>query len=229
MFRSYEPVLRHPDEIFKVLPLHRLDQHPLFCHRVQPGGLPPRCGSGKSLGLARSPEYFQIYNVCFDLFITDRSSHDSLVSLRFLFQNVHKSCSRTHNLLESYLDSMDVVFIQEALFSHIRQTISTTDETGDEVFGPVHHAAWECVNSSAHFPTTQSCVYVNRRILTNHYISFDPSEGLDPNLLIIRLTRVSDGSTATMVCVYNPPATNNASVKALLSLLRSGRLTPSLI
>ena len=64
--------LIHPSLQF--LSLHHLGQHPLLCRRVQAGGLGlPRC-SGKSQRAAarRSPEYFQNYNVRFDLYINEK-------------------------------------------------------------------------------------------------------------------------------------------------------------
>ena len=95
--------------------------------------------------------------------------------------------------------------------------------------GPTHHAGWECVHHFPRYANTQVAVYVSRHILFDYYISFDPLESPDANLLILRLTRVLDGNVSTLVCLYNPPATNNSSVFALLTLLCGHRLEPTLL
>jgi hypothetical protein len=49
----------------------------------------------------------------------------------------------------------------------------------------------------------------------------DPFHIPDPNTLIVDITRLADSSTASFICIYNPPRTNNTAVKALCLSLES--------
>ena len=65
---------------------------------------------------------------------------DCFANITVLSQNVHNKSGKTvNNLLEQYANGADILFIQEAPFCHIRKTISTTSEEGDDVVGPPMH------------------------------------------------------------------------------------------
>ncbi len=134
-----------------------------------------------------------------------------LTGFKFLFQNVHKSRKMTHDLLETQAGGTDFIFIQEANFSLVRHTISTTSEEGDPVIGPVHHKAWECVQKSETYANMQVAIYVNRRILTTFSIFVDPHRIPHPNVLAIDVSRILDGVTSTIINLYNPPPVRKLS------------------
>lgn len=85
---------------------------------------------------------------------------DTISNLSFLCQNIHKSRKATHNLLEQYVDSTDIIFVQEAYFSIFRHTTSTTSELSDLVTSLVIHAAWQEVHLYNKYPSTQVCIYI---------------------------------------------------------------------
>ena len=142
-------------------------------------------------------------------------------SLKFAFQNVHKSRTHTHALLDSLQSGIDILFIQEAHFGLVRKTVSTTSELGDDVVGPVIHHAWKCIDKHQYFPTTQVVIYVNKRITNNHEIFMDPFLIPDANVLTIDIACNKSERKASFVCVYNPPRTNNSAIKALCMNLES--------
>ena len=144
---------------------------------------------------------------------------DTLNDKVFVFQNVHKSGQTMKHLLEQFADSADFIFMQEALFSHVRNTTSTTSELGDAVEGPPIHAAWQEVHHFGKFPKTQVCIYVNRRLLSLYQLSADPNASHDPNVLVLTLADRCTHHTATVACLYNPPKTGNSAVHTLLHLL----------
>ena len=83
-------------------------------------------------------------------------------SFKFAFQNVHKSQTHTHALLDSLQNGINILFIQEAHFGLIRKTVSTTHEQGNDVTGPIIHHAWKCIDKYQYFPNTQVAIYINK-------------------------------------------------------------------
>ena len=152
-----------------------------------------------------------------------------LTGFKFLFQNVHKSRKTTHDLLEIHAGGTDFIFIQEANFGLVRHTISTTSEEGDPVVGPVHHKAWECVQKSETYTSTQVTIYVNKRILTTFSIFVDPHRIPHPNVLAIDISRILDSVTSTIINLYNPPQSGNSAVHHLIRALQSDDLNPAMI
>ncbi len=152
-----------------------------------------------------------------------------LTGFKFLFQNVHKSRKTTHDLLEIHAGGTDFIFIQEANFGLVRHTISTTSEEGDPVVGPVHHKAWECVQKSETYTSTQVTIYVNKRILTTFSIFVDPHRIPHPNVLAIDISRILDSVTSTIINLYNPPQSGNSAVRHLIRALQSDDLNPAMI
>ena len=144
---------------------------------------------------------------------------DMLNNKVFVFQNVHKSSQTMKNLLEQFADSADFIFMQEALFSHVRNTTSTTSELGDVIEGPPIHAAWQEVHHFGKFPKTQVCIYVNQWLLSLYWLSADPNASHDLNVLVLTIADHCMRHTATVVCLYNLPKTSNSAIHALLHLL----------
>ena len=147
------------------------------------------------------------------------SDHSILSSFSFSFQNVHKNRKYTHALLESASSSCDVLFIQEAHFGFIRNTVSAISESGDPIFGPVHHASWECLHKQAIYENSLMCVYINKRIFHNFTLHTDPHMIPHENILTFTLTRIIDNSSALLVCVYNRPSSNNSAIHCLISVV----------
>ena len=139
---------------------------------------------------------------------------DTLNNKVFVFQNIHKSAQTMKNLLEQFADSADFMFMQEALFSHIRNTSSTTSE-----LGPPIHMAWQEVQHFNKFHKTQVCIYINRRLLSTFRLSADPNASHDPNVLVLTVTDRVMHHTASMVCLYNLPKSGNSAVHAFFHLL----------
>lgn len=141
---------------------------------------------------------------------------DSFANLTILSQNVHKSGKATKNLLEQHANSCDILFTQEAFFSHICKTISITSEEGDDVLGPPIHVAWQVIHFFDKQPDTQVCAYVNRWLLTKLQISTDASLNVNPNILIFTLAGKLGGQSASFANIYNHPKTRDVAVKTLL-------------
>ena len=144
---------------------------------------------------------------------------DCFANITALSQNVHKSGKTVNNLLEQYANGADILFIQEAPFRHIRKTISTTSEEGDDVVGPPIHVAWQVVSCFDHHSKTQVCSYVNRCTLSKFQLSLDTAVNTEPNALFFTLSSCLGGHSATFGNVYNPPRTADQAVKALLRLM----------
>ena len=162
-------------------------------------------------------------------FIYGHKLSNCLVGFKFLFQNVHKSRKTTHDLLETHAGGTDFISIQEANFSLVRHTISTTSEEGDPVIGPVYHKAWECVQKLETYANTQVTIYVNKRILTTFSIFIDPHRIPHPNVLALDVSRIIDGVTSTIINLYNPPQSANSAVRHLIRALQSDDLSPAII
>jgi hypothetical protein len=125
-------------------------------------------------------------------------------TFKFVFQNVHKSRTHTHALLDSLQSGIDILFVQEASFKIVRKTVSTTCESSDDVVGPVIHHAWRCIDKHQSFPTTQVSIYINKRITHTHETFMDPFRIPDPNTLVVDITQLADSSTTSFICIYNP-------------------------
>ena len=146
---------------------------------------------------------------------------DMIGNLSFLCQNIHKSRKVTHDLLEQYADSADIIFIQEAYFSTFRHTTSTMLELGDPVTGPIIHAAWQEVHLYDKYPSTQVCIYVCCSMLNCFRLSAHTDPTPDPNVLILTLADRFTHCEASVVCIYNTPKTNDRAIKALPCVLPS--------
>ena len=144
---------------------------------------------------------------------------DTLNNKVFVFQNIHKSSQTIKNLLEQFADSADFIFIQEALFSHVRNTTSTTSKLGDVIEGPPIQAAWQEVHHFGKFPKTQVCIYINQWLLSLYWLSADPNASHNLNVLVLTIADRHTRHTATVVCLYNLPKTSNLAIHALLHLL----------
>lgn len=148
-------------------------------------------------------------------------------SLRFAFQNVHKSRCSVSELLETLKNDIDFIFIQENPVFFVRNVPSTSSELGDELIGPVTHRDWQVVvkptpaRPMVPLSSSQVAIYVNKRILQSFQIfpNFDCS--VDPNVLPVTLRHNLLSSVSfTLINVYNRPGSRNSVVFSLLSLLR---------
>ena len=139
--------------------------------------------------------------------------------LRFKFQNIHKNTRYLHSLLETLQSDTDLLFLQEVPFYHIRNIASLHSEDGEPLNGTVHHPAWMCASKFSDFPSTQVAIFVNRRILGEYTVFTDPFSVPNPNVLELKLTKLSDNASATFFCVYNPPKSQNVAVHDLMARL----------
>ena len=136
--------------------------------------------------------------------------------LRFKFQNIHKNKGYLHSLLKTLQADTDLLFLQEVPFYHIRNIASLQSEEGEPLNGTAHHPAWMCASKFSEFPTTQVAIFVNRRILGEYAVFTDPFSVPNPNVLELKLTKLSDNASATFFCIYNPPKTQNSAVHDLM-------------
>ncbi len=157
------------------------------------------------------------------------SNHNILSSFSSSFQNVHKNRKYTHALLESASSSCDILFIQEAHFGFIHNTISTASESGDPILGPVHHVAWECLHKQTVYENSLICVYINKCILHNFTLHTDPHMIPHEDILTFTLTCIIDNSSALLVCIYNRPSSNNSAIHHLIDNLHINSFNPSII
>ena len=139
-----------------------------------------------------------------------------LAKFKFSFQNIHKSVKHLHSLLDSLQTSTDLLFVQEVPFYKIRNIASLDSEDGLPIHGTSHHPAWTCVSKFSSFPSSQVAIFVNRRILQEFAIFMDPLSFPNPNIIDLRLTRIVDNTSATVVCLYNPPSSKNSAIYDLV-------------
>jgi len=147
--------------------------------------------------------------------------YNFIANLRFAFQNIHKNRRYLHSLLETLQSTTDLLFVQEAPYYTIRNIASMIDEHGEPIQGTTSHPSWACVSKFTTFQSTQVAIFVNKRILPEYSLFTDPLQIPDPNVLTLTVTRNSDQSRATFVCVYNPPKTRDAAVQSLLTSFRN--------
>ena len=149
---------------------------------------------------------------------------DCFANIIVLSQNIHKSGKTVKNLLEQYASAADILFIQEALFPHIRKTISTTLEEGDNVVGPPIHAVWQAIHCLERHPKTQVCSYVNWWLLSRFQLSLDSAINTEPNVLLFTLSSCLGGHSATFGNIYNPPDLPTGQSKLSFASCPSSRI-----
>ena len=143
--------------------------------------------------------------------------------MRYLFQNVHKSRKSVHDLLDSRQNAIDILFIQEAPINFIRKVPSATNPEGDDLKGPVHHKAWQCIDRRLTFDDSAVAIYLNKRIMTTHQAIVNDSPTIHKDVLVVQVTSNKlKNMDFTIINVYNRPGAGN---KAILSLLR---VTPTI-
>ena len=138
--------------------------------------------------------------------------------MRYLFQNVHKSRKTVHDLLDSRQNAIDILFIQEAPINFICKVPSATNPEGDDLKGPVHHKAWQCIDRRLTFDDSAVAIYLNKRIMTTHQAIVNDASVIHKDVLIVQVTSNKlKNMDFTIVNVYNRPGSGN---KAVLSLLQ---------
>ncbi|KAF8677319.1 hypothetical protein AX14_004805 [Amanita brunnescens Koide BX004] len=140
--------------------------------------------------------------------------------MRYLFQNVHKSRKTVHDLLDSRQNSIDILFIQEAPINFIRKVPSTTDPEGDDLKGPVHHKAWQCIDRRLTFNDSAVAIYLNKCIMTTHQAIVNDSPKIHKDVLAVQITHNTlKNMDFSLVNVYNRPGSGNKAVLSLLQLV----------
>lgn len=137
--------------------------------------------------------------------------------LCFKFQNIHKNTRYLHSLLETLQLDTDLLFLQEVPFYHIQNITSLHSEDGEPLNGTTHHPAWMCASKFPNFPNTQVAIFVNRHILGEYAVFTDPFSVPNPNVLELKLTKLSDNASTTFFCLYNPPKSRNSAIHDLMT------------
>jgi hypothetical protein len=149
---------------------------------------------------------------------TNTLSETTHSHMRYLFQNVHKSRKTVHDLLDSRQNAIDILFIQEAPINFIRKVPSASNPEGDDLKGPVHHKAWQCIDRRLTFDDSAVAIYLNKRIMTTHQAIVNDSPMIHKDVLVVQVTSNKlKNMDFTLVNVYNRPGAGN---KAVLSLLQ---------
>jgi len=107
------------------------------------------------------------------------------------------SLNQLHHLVTSFS------FKKPILASYISNTVSVVSESGDPIFGPVDHAAWECLHKQIIYENSLVCVYIiNKCILHNFTLHTDLHMIPHENILTFMLTCIIDNSSALLVCLH---------------------------
>ena len=123
-----------------------------------------------------------------------------------------------HNLLDSRQNAINILFIQEAPINFIRKVPSATNPEGDDLKGPVHHKAWQCINQHLMFDDLAVAIYLNKHIMATHQAIVNDSPAIHKDILVIQITSNKlKNMDFMLINVYNRPGSGN---KAILSLLQ---------
>jgi hypothetical protein len=137
--------------------------------------------------------------------------------MRYLFQNVHKSRKTVHDLLDSRQNSTDIIFIQEAPINFIRKVPSATNPEVDDLKGPVHHKAWQCIDRRLMFDDSVVAIYLNKCIMITHQAIVNDSAVIHKDVLIVQVTNNKlKNMDFMLVNVYNRPGAGNKAISSLL-------------
>ena len=139
--------------------------------------------------------------------------------MRYLFQNVHKSRKTVHDLLDSRQNAIDILFIQEAPINFIRKVPSATNPEGDDLKGPVHHKAWQCIDRRLTFDDSAVAIYLNKCIMTTHQAIVNDSPAIHKDVLVVQITNNKlRNMDFTLINVYNRPGSGNKAIHSLLQV-----------
>ncbi|KAF8686575.1 hypothetical protein AX14_003852 [Amanita brunnescens Koide BX004] len=140
--------------------------------------------------------------------------------MRYLFQNVHKSRKTVHDLLDSRQNSTDILFIQEAPINFIHKVPSATNPEGDDLKGPVHHKAWQCIDRQLTFDDSAVAIYLNKCIMTTHQAIVNDSIEIHKDVLVVQVTNNKlRNMDFTLINVYNRPGSGNRALNSLLQVV----------
>ncbi|KAF8673050.1 hypothetical protein AX14_005436 [Amanita brunnescens Koide BX004] len=126
--------------------------------------------------------------------------------MRYLFQNVHKSRKTVHDLLDSRQNAIDILFIQEAPINFIRKVPSATNPEGDDLKGPVHHKAWQCIDRRLTFDDSAAIV--------------NDSPAIHKDILVVQvMNNKLKNMDFMLINIYNRPGSGNKAVLSLLQIV----------
>ena len=117
------------------------------------------------------PNLFSFLSTALPPHVIDRLSlPDSSSSIRFLSINVNKANYISHALLNSLVESFDVILVQEPWVGKIGSNRSDSDPLGTEVTGMVHQRFWTQFVPLPPSPDASPRVvtYVNKSLNTHH-------------------------------------------------------------
>jgi hypothetical protein len=133
--------------------------------------------------------------------------------MQYLFQNVHKSRKTVHDLLDSRQNTIDILFIQEAPINFIHKVPSATNPEGNDLKGPVHHKAWQCINRCLTFDDSAVAIYLNKHIMSTHQAIVNNTPVIHKDVLVVQVTSNKlKNMDFTLVNVYNRPGSGNKAI-----------------
>ena len=130
-------------------------------------------------------------------------------------QNVHKNRQWTQQLLETLVDTTDLILLQEPPRYFVKQIPSGTDPLGTPEHDTCHHAKWSKI-----FFHSNVSVYVNERVLATHNLFLHPT--IDENIIAFSLEEQASSRCLHFVNCYNDLA--KPTFERLITFLDSSDL-----
>jgi endonuclease/exonuclease/phosphatase family metal-dependent hydrolase len=111
-------------------------------------------------------------------------------------QNVHKNRKWTQHLLETLVDKVDIIMLQEPPRYHVKDIPSGKSKEGEPEHDTSHHSAWSKI-----FFHTNVSVYLSEKTLKTHSLFLFPS--IDQNIIAFTLQQINSGERFNFINCYN--------------------------